>query len=134
MFGFLGIDFKRIGTKIELTQTGLIDKVINYTGMTQAKSQPTPALKEPLGTDKNGDHFIEEWSYPTTVGMLLYISSNTRPDIQFVVHQVARFSHSPKKSHGQAIKRIIRYLIGIADKGILFDPKLDAGLDCYRKR
>ena len=63
--------------------------------------------------------------------MLLYLSSNTRPDIQFAVHQVARFSHSPRKSHGQAIKRIIRYLIATRDRGILFQPNLAQGLDCY---
>jgi hypothetical protein len=62
-------------------------------------------------TKKQGLPFDEEWSYPAAVGMLLYISSNTRPDIQFAVHQVARFSHSHRKSHGQAIKRIFRYLI-----------------------
>ena len=63
--------------------------------------------------------------------MLLYLSSNTRPDIQFAVHQVARFSHSPRKSHGQAVKRIIRYLIHTRDKGILFTPDLTEGLNCY---
>lgn len=63
--------------------------------------------------------------------MLLYISSNTRPDIQFAVHQAARFSHSPRKSHGKAVKRIIRYLAGTADKGTTFIPDLNDGLDCY---
>ena len=63
--------------------------------------------------------------------MLLYLSSNTRPDIQFAVHQVARFSHCPKQSHGQAIKRIVRYLTGTKDRGIQFQPDLKAGLDCY---
>ena len=63
--------------------------------------------------------------------MLLHISSNTRPDIQFAVQQAARFTHAPKKSHAQAVKRIIRYLVGTADKGIEFVPDLNAGLDCY---
>ena len=131
MFGFLGIEFNRKGNTIELTQHGLIEKVINYTGMSKASSQPTPAVKEPLGADKDGPPFDEEWSYPAVVGMLLYISSNTRPDIQFAVHQAARFTHAPKKSHAQAVKRIIRYLVGTADKGIQFVPDLNAGLDCY---
>ena len=63
--------------------------------------------------------------------MLLYLASNTRPDIQFAVHQVARFSHDPKQSHAQAIKRIARYLLSTKDQGILFEPDLKAGLDCY---
>ena len=55
----------------------------------------------------------------------------SRPDIHFAVHQVARFSHAPKKSHGAAVKRIVRYLIGTADKGISFQPNLSQGLDCW---
>ena len=131
IFGFLGINFQRNGDNIELTQTGLINKVINFTGMTGASTKSTPAAPEPLGSDKTGEAFDEDWGYPAAVGMLLYLSSNTRPDIQFAVHQVARFSHNPKKSHGQAIKRIIRYLIETKDKGIQFVPDLKKGLDCW---
>ena len=111
IFGFLGINFKQVGSTIELTQAGLIDKVITYTGMDGASTKDTPAATAPLGSDKDGEPFDEEWSMPAAVGMLLYISSNTRPDIQFAVHQVARFTHSPRKSHAQAVKRIVRYLI-----------------------
>ena len=131
IFGFLGINFSQNGPNIELTQVGLIDKIIKYTGMTGSSSKSTPATPEPLGSDKNGEPFQEEWNYSAAVGMLLYVSSNTRPDIQFAVHQVARFSHSPKKSHGQAIKRIVRYLIETADRGITFQPNLEEGLDCW---
>jgi hypothetical protein len=63
--------------------------------------------------------------------MLLYLSSNTCPDIQFAVHQAARFTHAPRKSHGQAVKCIVRYLAGTADKGTRFVPDLEKGLDCY---
>ena len=131
IFGFLGINFNQEGDTIELSQTGLINKVIKYTGMEGASSKTSPAPPEPLGSDKSGEPFDEEWSYPAAVGMLLYISSNTRPDIQFSVHQVARFSHAPKKSHGQAVKRIIRYLIDTSDKGIIFKPDITQGLDCW---
>ena len=131
MFAFLGIDFKRSGSTIELSQTGLIEKVIKATGLSDSKPKDTPAAREPLGADKDGIPLQEQWSYPAIVGMLLYISSNTRPDIQFAVHQVARFSHDPKQSHGQAVKRIVRYLLGTKDKGIQFVPDLNAGLDCY---
>lgn len=131
IYGFLGINFQKKGLQIELTQTGLIEKVIKFTGMEGASSKSTPAAQEPLGSDVMGAPFDEEWGYPAAVGMLLYISSNTRPDIQFAVHQVARFSHNPKKSHGQALKRIVRYLIETRDRGLLFQPDLTKGLDCW---
>jgi hypothetical protein len=99
--------------------------------MSGATSKSTPAAQEPLGSDKDGPIFDEEWGYPAAVGMLLYISSNTRPDIQFAVHQVARFSHSPRKSHGQALKRIVRYLLETRTRGLMFSLDLGQGLNCW---
>jgi hypothetical protein len=99
--------------------------------MDDASPKDTPATTVPLGTDKDGETFDEQWSYPADIGMLLYISSNIHPDIQFAVHQAARFSHCPKKCHAQAIKRIVRYLIKTKTKGIELVPNLEEGLNCY---
>ena len=43
------------------------------------------------------------------IGSLLYLTA-TRPDIQFSVCLCARFQASPRTSHRQAVKRIMRYL------------------------
>ena len=85
IFGFLGISINRPdgGSKISLSQPGLTKKIINYTGMQEATPKETPAVQEPIGADKDGEPFDEEWSYSAAVGMLLYLSSNTRPEIQF---------------------------------------------------
>jgi hypothetical protein len=61
----------------------------------------------------------------------MYLANQTRPDISFAVHQVARFSHAPREIHGKAIKRIVRYLKGTADKGIIFESNLTSGLEMY---
>ena len=42
---------------------------------------------------------------------------NTRSDIQFSVHQYSRFTHSPKKSHTLASKRVIRHLKHTQENG-----------------
>ena len=63
----------------------------------------------------------ESWAYPSIVGMLMYLDSNSRPDIQSATHQCARFTHCFKQSHANAIKRIVRYLLGTKDKGMIFD-------------
>ena len=63
--------------------------------------------------------------------MLLYLSTNTRPDIAFAVSQVARFTHNPKLSHGIAVKMIIRYLKGTMTKGTIVKKASCLQLDCF---
>jgi hypothetical protein len=101
---FLGIKFtenKDAGT-IMLTQKGLIKKIISANNLENCNPNWTPAATSALGMDPNGKLMTEEWSYPSIVGMLLYLSTNTRPDIAFAVSQVAHFSYSPKQSHASA--------------------------------
>ncbi len=122
-YAFLGVDVEPNNNGgYTMTQKGLIEKVLKTTELTDSKPQATPAIKEPLGTDADGDPFRESWNYAAVVGMLLYLSSNLRPDIQFAVHQCARFTHGPKQSHAKAIKRICRYLKGTQTKGLEFVP------------
>ncbi len=93
--------------RIELTQSGLIKKIISTAGMNQCKPNEVPTRCDPLGLDPEGPAMKDAFSYPSIVGMLLYLSSNTRPDIAFAVSQVARFTHNPKESHSTALKVII---------------------------
>jgi histone deacetylase 1/2 len=130
--GFLGIlmETKDNGT-IELTQPGLIERIITVTGLTEGQEKFTPADTKPLGKDPEGPQCEERWSYPSVVGMLMYVASNTRPDVAFAVHQCARFTHCPKRSHEKAIKRIVRYLKGTKTKGMVMTPSNDLSLDMY---
>ena len=89
-----------------------------------AKSKPfkdeyTPS-GGPLGAAKEDVPFSEEefgFSYASAIGMLMYLT-HTRADIQVAVHQCARFTHQPKRQHGLAIRRIVRYLRTTKNEGI----------------
>ena len=115
-------------------QTRLIRKVLEATGMEHCNGLPTPTKVEaPLGTDANGSEAKRDWpnSYAYVIGMMLYLASNTRPDISFVVHQCARFTHNTKASHDTAVKRICRYLQVTKDNGLVFNPYKKLVVDCY---
>jgi hypothetical protein len=73
----------------------------------------------------------ETWSYPSFVGMLLYLATNTCPNISFAVSQVTHFNHNPKQSHAQAIKTIVRYLHRTSLMGTIVKPTGTLALDCY---
>ena len=129
---FLGIKFvhdKETGT-ITAMQQGL-KKILSATAMEDCSSNWVPATPTALWIDPDGEPMDEEWSYPSIIGMLLYLSTNTCPDITFTVSQVARFNHSPKKSHATAVKMIIHYLKPTIDKGTIIHPTSTLQLDCW---
>jgi hypothetical protein len=130
---FLGIKFEEdtLAGSITMTQTGLIKKIIATAKMENCNPNWVPAAKEALGIDPEGKPMEEDWSYPSIIGMLLYLSTNMRPDIAFAISQVARFNHNPKKSHATAIKMIIQYLVHTSNKGTIAKPTGSLLIDCY---
>jgi len=128
---FLGIQFTRSHGAIEMKQLGLIDKILKATGMEDCNAMSMPAEPKTLGKDADGKAFEEKWGYAQVVGMLLYLSSNSRPHICFVVHQAARFTHDPRASHAAGVKRIVRYLKGTRDRGLTFRPNKGFQVDCW---
>jgi hypothetical protein len=134
--GFLGVLLTDLDDgKIELTQTGLIDRIVSSMDLDDTNPKQTPPAEYgALPVDKAGKPPCNEgFNYPSVVGMLIYLASNSRPDIAFAVHQCARFTHHPRLIHEQALKRIWRYLLGSKTKGlILVDPKKDdLGIDLF---
>jgi hypothetical protein len=130
--GFLGILMhKREDGSIELQQTGLIDRILKIMGLTDARERSTPADVKSLGKDENGEPCSEPWSYASVVGMMMYLASNSRPDIAFAVHSCARFTHCARRIHEKGLKRIARYLKGTRTKGMLIKPSSNLALDLY---
>ena len=73
----------------QFCQTGLICKLLESTYMEHCNGLPTPTnVEEPLGTDVNGSEAKRDWtnSYASIVRMVLYLTSNTRPNISFNAH------------------------------------------------
>ncbi|GFH61161.1 hypothetical protein CTEN210_17637 [Chaetoceros tenuissimus] len=111
--GFLGIDITRHDDgRIELTQTGLIQRILDALGLDDetVTLRTEPAATKCLGKEENSPPRKEHWSYPSVIGMLLYLSSNSRPDITFAVNQAAPFTNCARLPHEKAVKRIGRYL------------------------
>ena len=120
---FLGIKFDRLDDgSIKCSQKGLIKKTLEAAGMQDCNPNSVPATQIALGADEDGTPMDERWNYRAICGMLLYLSTNTRPDITFAVSQVCRFGQNPKKSHATAVKTILRYLKKTSNQGIIVKP------------
>jgi len=132
---YLGVDVKyKDKGQIELVQPFLIQRIIDLLGLEKDSThspRPTPATKPLLHKDLLGEKRKNTWNYRQAVGMLTYLQATSRPDISMAVHQCARYSICPMLTHERAIKRIGRYLLGTKDKGILFKPDIDKGMECF---
>ena len=68
----------------------------------------TPTKVEaPLGTDEKVTEYKINGpnSYASVIGIMLYLSSNTGPDILFAVHNCYWFTHNIEESHDTDIKK-----------------------------
>ena len=63
-----------------------------------------------------------EFHYRSVIGKMNFLEISTRLDISVSIHQCARFSEQPKRSHAEAVKRIGRYLLATRSKGLIIRP------------
>jgi len=122
---YLGVKIRtqEDGTML-MTQTHIIDSIIEDLGIKDKKPRNTPALSTKILTkDEHGEPFDRDWDYRSVVGKLNYLEKCTRPEIAYAVHQCARFSSNPKQSHADAVEHIGLYLLGTRDRGMIIDPK-----------
>ena len=103
-YNFLGINISEHNGMIKMTQHGLIKKFLEAISMTDCNASTTPCTTIPLGTNPTGPWHKEKWEYASAVGMLMYLAGNAHPEICYAVHQCARFTHSPKQTHTEAVK------------------------------
>jgi len=130
---YLGIDIQRHSDgSLELIQPGLIAKIISSAGLEDNSVQHDTPATTILHADLSGPAREHTWNYRALVGMLNYLASSSRLDIAFAVHQCARFCSHPKRSHELAIRRIVHYLKGTANKGYILRPDpTQQHLNCY---
>jgi len=93
--------FSYLGVQILINKTGIVifnERTQNLQILWNARPQQkwTLASTTLLGMDAKGQWFDAKWDYATTIGMLLYLSSNSHPNIQFTVHQCVQFMHTTK--------------------------------------
>ena len=99
----------------KITQQHYLTEVLKSEGMQDAKpvNLPMNSGEMPKPLDKPSQHP----GYREIVGKLIY-ALETRPDLSFVVHALARSMHANGKNHYGLAKRVLRYIQGCTDLGI----------------
>ena len=131
MSAYLGLQVEPLNDgRISLKQPAFIERIIKSTGLKDMRMHDTPA-DVTLTRDKDGEPRKNDFHYRSIIGQLNYLAATTRPEIQFAVHQCARFSQDPKMSHEKAVKRIVRYLKRTQDQGLILTVDQSKGIECY---
>jgi len=69
--------------------------------------------------------------YQSAIGSLLYIANATRPDLSQAVNRMASYCNEPRSVHWQMMKRILRYLKGTINLGIMYQRDINPELIAY---
>jgi len=79
--------------------------------------------KQMAPTTEEEKEEMQQVPYREAVGSLMYVTTTFRPDIAYAVSQVAQFCENPGRPHWTAVKRIMAYLKGTLNHGIVFGKK-----------
>lgn len=112
--------------QIELHQKPMIECVLKEAGLEMCKVRATPLesglklerceRKEP-GAECG---VVDGTHYRSLLGKLNYLASTTRPDLTFAISYLSQFNQCPHVDHLGAVKSVLRYLAGTADRGIRY--------------
>ncbi|CAN6469819.1 unnamed protein product [Victoria cruziana] len=125
---FLGIEVDYKDSTLTLSQHKYVLDILYRTSMENCKAISTSCLLNHKMSSKEGEPFYDPTLFRSIVGMLQYLTF-TRPDIVFSVNQVSQFMHAPTNIHMEAVKRILRYLKGTLNDGLVYskDDQYDGG-------
>jgi len=88
--------------------------------------------KDPFRPHENdGELLGDETPYLSAIGALMYLPNNIRPDINFAVSLLARFSSFPTTRHWNGVKHVFRYLRGTIHMGLFYFYESDSQLIGY---
>ncbi|GBE80154.1 hypothetical protein SCP_0213570 [Sparassis crispa] len=126
----VGIEIERDRSKrtIKISQTKYIESILHKNGLTNANTvgmplDPNTVLeKEEPETDDECDR---DNGYALLIGSLMYVAIATRPDIAHAVQRLSSFTANPGMAHWTAAKRILHYLSGMRELGIIYGPIAD---------
>jgi hypothetical protein len=81
-------------------------------------------------SEDDGPPVADATSYRSLTGALQYLTFS-RPDIAYAVQQVCLHMHTPREPYLTALKRILCYLRGSLDYGLLLRPSPTSELVVY---
>jgi Reverse transcriptase (RNA-dependent DNA polymerase) len=114
----LGIRVRRdrANRTLTLDQEAFTEELLEKMGMQECAPMPTPTVNKDLSKRHSAlpseANSARVSAYREGVGGLMWLATQTRPDIAFPVGVLARFMQAPGDEHWRNLKRVLRYLRG----------------------
>lgn len=104
---------------IELKHSGYARKILEKAGMKDCNPIKYPMDPNESLTKDEGGKLVDATEFKSIFGGLRYLA-HTRPDISYSVGIISRYMEKPTMLHQQAAKRILRYIKGTLDYGLVY--------------
>jgi hypothetical protein len=112
---------------LTIDQSSFAEAILKTFRMDECSPVTTPIVTgSKLTSDAQTDDSDLEKKYRQAVGSLMYLMLGTRPDLAFSVCTLSRFMAKPTAQHWVAMKRVLRYIRGTAELGIVFSGEKES--------
>jgi Reverse transcriptase (RNA-dependent DNA polymerase) len=132
MTGYVGVLFeRREDGAFVLSQRQYLLNVLQRFGMDDCKPCATPCMPKKTIDEANTDMCYTTFTFCEAVGSLLYLATHTRPDISFTVGMLGRAMAATSAQDVVAVKRLMHYLSGTCDYGLVLGGTGESTLIAY---
>ncbi|KAL1955953.1 hypothetical protein VTO42DRAFT_7938 [Malbranchea cinnamomea] len=126
----LGIRVSWLPDRITLDQEHYCREILTEFGMEECKTAATPISSSTnlLGTESPVLLKQLHSVFRRMIGRLMFLTTATRPDLQYAVNSLSQHLATARKTHYEAAKHVLRYLQGTASYRLSYSrspkPKL----------
>jgi len=115
----LGIKIEKNNFNYSISQKHFINIILNKFNINNMRKVTTPCVGDNIISENNDPY--DKTTYKSAIGMLIFLSKATRPDISFAVHKAARNSENPTITDWRKVENILKYLNSTIDYKITYD-------------
>eukprot|EP00253_Pinus_taeda_P009302 PITA_09302 len=123
----LGLEVWREPGNTLITQSKYTREILKRFNIIECKATSTPLEQNVKLCSDDGTKEVNGTMYHQLVGSLNYLTTS-RPDIAYSVSILSQFMAKPCESHWKAAKKVLRYLKGTLNFGIMYTDEFDVEL------
>jgi hypothetical protein len=138
MLNYIGSELHITSDKVTVTQTKYTEECLRKFNLWDNPKDTVPApyttgdshAIDDLFMEKQGPK-IDKSTYLSYLMSLMYLATNTRPDILLAVSVLATRAEIATQQDLDSVVRVAKYINGTRDRGLILHPKKDLQLEVY---